>query len=1340
MANNNEVKFDINAVVSGNQDVLNLQEDLAKLGDNSEGVSSQIEELTQTVDDLSEAFKLSESISASNKALEESEEALSSARAAYEETAEAARQLNEAGTPDPVINARLRQQANEVGRLETANRRALNTQRSSQASYEASSESVRRLVDNEQELRRVIEQTREAQGSLNEQMQRALDVMGAREELGLNEAQRVQDEIQRISDQYRILAESGTLTAEQLEQAHGNMEEQLRRLRGETEQATESLGSMVTKAVSFAAVAKGFADVTKEAVEFESAMADVSKFLDWDKQQIDGLSQSLIKLSTEIPISAKGLAEIASAGAQIGLNTTADIAKFTTMVAKMATAFDMSTDAAGKSLAVLKTVFGLTIDQVENLGNAINQLSNTSGQDASAIIETLSRMGGTAQSIGLAADEAAALAAALLSVGKSPEIAGTALNSFLGVLNTATSQGVDFKNGLNEIGMSAVQLAQEIKENPQVAIENLLSKFDELSKIDSAKSSEIIQKMFGKQQAAHIETLVKSLSKLKEQFRAVGDDAQYAGSVQKEFEARMATTAAQLQLLQNGFQNMSINIGSAFLPAINDVAKGLGSMADAIATVAKEYPVITKLIVSITLISTGIIALTAAYRAMVVPALAAFNTTPLIRYLTQVNLIQTAVRGVGTTAKWAGGIFAAWEVGKVLGGVANDFEFVRVAANRLVGDVMRIAGAVKDLGSGETWDNVKKNWKQAGDDIADLSDKQRKSTIAQDKLEAENAKKRKEEVDALAKKKQDAADAEIERLKNIESQVGRNNIAYAKSFDGKLNEEFAWSIKRVDESLQKVGLTFDAVSRGFTEGGNNALSAVRDLRDEAAATSDIIKTVFVESLGQIQTPQELTELRSIFESMATDGKITGKDLEMLQPIFLNIGAAINEGLTPGAEFDNQLKNWATNASNTAKGIATLTAEQQKLTTEIEKEITLINALSEAHITDLKSQIDLAKAKGETWKVTELTNKLSIAELDLSVKLMGANKRKLEVDKQVLAGLNAKVARNEKLTESEKEQKAALELAIIENETAIKVYERSIEVKKMEAQASGQVIAGNEGIAKSASEAASAVDSQAASVGEATKEAEKAAETMSYNSGNIAGSARNWEMISSAAKQALRDTTKYFGHLPQGSAAARDQAKEITKQVEAYDRLSDKIIQATEMTDQQVESTLKSINQLNKLDQTKLQSLRDQLEKFKNKSEEATKSVTNLAQTAQDEITKATQKLDELTGKNRKNVQSEQLRLESAAAEAAAQGNMEAAEKFLEAARLQAEIVRQERLAVQRKQNEEKRKQDEARPTERIQVDLFAETGEKATVYADDKLTAQSFIGILKQSKRNAIRR
>ena len=282
-------------------------------------------------------------------------------------------------------------------------------------------------------------------------------------------------------------------------------------------------------------------------------MADVRKVVDFDTpQQFQQMQQDLLAMTHRIPMAGKELAAIAASGGQLGI-ARQDIAGFTETVAKMSVAFDMSADAAGDSMAKLANVYQIPIAQIGKLGDAINHLSNSSPAKASDIVTALGRVGGVAKQFGLTELQTASLANAFISLGKPPEVAGTAINGMLTKLMTADKGGRKFQAALKAMGTSAQELKKNIAQNGEQALVDFLQ---QINKLPKAEQMGTLVDLFGLEYAddvavlaGSIETYQKSINALKE----TGKDGKpaFAGSMDKEFAARSATTANNWQLFKN---------------------------------------------------------------------------------------------------------------------------------------------------------------------------------------------------------------------------------------------------------------------------------------------------------------------------------------------------------------------------------------------------------------------------------------------------------------------------------------------------------------------------------------------------------------------------------------------------------------------------------------------------------------------------------------------------------------------------------------------------------------------------------------------------------------------
>ena len=343
----------------------------------------------------------------------------------------------------------------------------------------------------------------------------------------------------------------------------------------------------------------GVAFPVKLAVEFESAMADVKKVVDFDTpKQFKEMEQDILRLTRTIPMAGTELAKITASGGQLGV-ARKDLPKFTETIAKMSVAFDMAADQAGDSMAKLANVYQIPIDQIGKLGDAVNHLSNSSPAKAGDIINTLGRVGGVAKQFGLTEIQTTSLSNAFISLGKTPEIAGTAINGMLTKLMTADKQGAKFQQALKNMGMESKDLKKAIKENGEQALMDFLKQIGKLPKENQMGA---LVDLFGLEYADDVAVLVGGLETYKksiDELKKTSKDGKpaFIGSMDKEFAARSATTANNWQIFKNSLTEIGITAGSVLLPALNQLMTTIRPIINSFADWASKNPEVVSALV-----------------------------------------------------------------------------------------------------------------------------------------------------------------------------------------------------------------------------------------------------------------------------------------------------------------------------------------------------------------------------------------------------------------------------------------------------------------------------------------------------------------------------------------------------------------------------------------------------------------------------------------------------------------------------------------------------------------------------------------------------------------------
>ncbi|WP_086245899.1 phage tail tape measure protein [Campylobacter devanensis] len=365
---------------------------------------------------------------------------------------------------------------------------------------------------------------------------------------------------------------------------------QIKLSRLKVEGIEESMNDFKSKMIDKVALAGSVILPIKTAIDFEKSMADVRKVVDFEtKDELKKFGDEILALTRQIPLSASELATITASGGQLGI-AKENLLEFTTIAAKMGVAFDMGADEAGDSMGKMMNIFNMDIKAVSSLGDAINHLSDNSASKAKEIVEVLKRIGGTAKTIGLSAKEASSLASAFISLGKTPELAATSADTLMKTLGNLKIDDKT-KEAFSSLGLDPELIAANMAKAPQETIMLFLQKAKELKGSEQLK---LLTNIFGDGFAGDIALLVNGLDTYK---KAIKDlDSDYSGSMDKEFKNKSDTTANALQTLKNAITEISINLGSLFLPAIAGIARGIGAALAPIANFINAHETLAKIV------------------------------------------------------------------------------------------------------------------------------------------------------------------------------------------------------------------------------------------------------------------------------------------------------------------------------------------------------------------------------------------------------------------------------------------------------------------------------------------------------------------------------------------------------------------------------------------------------------------------------------------------------------------------------------------------------------------------------------------------------------------------
>ncbi|OAM37489.1 phage tail tape measure protein [Eikenella halliae] len=451
----------------------------------------------------------------------------------------------------------------------------------------------------------------------------------------------------------------------------------------------------------------------KLAIEFESAMADVRKVVNFDTpEQAKAMERDILHLTRSIPMAGDELAAIVAAGGQSGV-AREKLIGFAEDAAKMGVAFDMSAGTAGEAMATMSNVLRRPIETMSEFGDAINYLSDNTNSKAADIVNVMTRVGSDIKQLGLTDNQGAALGSTFLSMGKAPELAAQATKGMVTAFSLARVG--KFDDELKQLGLTTKDFAAAMDKDAQGAISDFLQRVRQLPK---EQQMPLLLKMFGRNYADDVLLLTGSMEEYNRQLNLLsetdaGGQLKYMGSMQREFQNRSATTANQLRLFKNSLMELGITVGSVMLPGINDFLKSLMPVVYRMTEWAQANPKLIHTLIKIAVALVSVKAASLGVRLLfngvagaglgVVQRLLGLHGT-LLRFNGVFRLLRmgrgaTALRIMGFSARQARGAMSLLERG--IGRVS-------VAGSRF----LSMAGRVRGLGGAMMW--LQRIWTSVG--------------------------------------------------------------------------------------------------------------------------------------------------------------------------------------------------------------------------------------------------------------------------------------------------------------------------------------------------------------------------------------------------------------------------------------------------------------------------------------------------------------------------------------------------------------------------------------------------------------------------------------------------
>ena len=357
--------------------------------------------------------------------------------------------------------------------------------------------------------------------------------------------------------------------------------------------AVEDLGASATtmgaRVAAGAAVAAGaiatigvvLSEVATSGLEefkgFERGLISVGKTAGIQGDELVALGKDVDALSRRLPVATATLLDVASAAGSLGIKGSANITLFTETVAKLGTASDLAGDTAANALAQILNTTGESTDQVRVLASVIVALGNDSNATESQIASLATNIAAATAAFHVSSTDAAAMAAALASIGVQAELGGSVIGRAFQTIDQQTRQGAEhFKDLEKIVGMSGAAFRRVFQEDSPKALQIFLDGLKRINERggDVAGALEKIG-LDALTVGRILPVLANHSSLLGDALRIARQEASAGGqALDREFGAGAKSLSSQLQLAENELASFRRELGAELAPAVLDVVKG----------------------------------------------------------------------------------------------------------------------------------------------------------------------------------------------------------------------------------------------------------------------------------------------------------------------------------------------------------------------------------------------------------------------------------------------------------------------------------------------------------------------------------------------------------------------------------------------------------------------------------------------------------------------------------------------------------------------------------------------------------------------------------------------
>lgn len=358
------------------------------------------------------------------------------------------------------------------------------------------------------------------------------------------------------------------------------------------QQLDAARGSMVDAAAAGYALARALSAPIGSAMEFETQLEDIGQKANIPQERLGALGKQIRTIGQDTNQAASDIAN--AVDTLVGMGASEEVAlAAASPIGMAATAYRAaSEDLASASYAAVENL-KVPADQIGSALDAMAEAGKQGAFELRDMAQYFPSLGAAYQGLGQSGVDAVAdLAAALQVVRKGTGDSSTAATNLGNVLQKIYAPGTVKK--FKAAGVDIFDAMAKAAERGLTPIEAIAELTEKTLKGDLSKMGTLFED-------AQVQSGMRALIQNMEEYRRIREEAMKAqGVVAADFERRMNTAAMASSRWRALTENLSVAIGSALLPALNDTVAAVSPVILQMTKFAEANPELTRNIIAAT--------------------------------------------------------------------------------------------------------------------------------------------------------------------------------------------------------------------------------------------------------------------------------------------------------------------------------------------------------------------------------------------------------------------------------------------------------------------------------------------------------------------------------------------------------------------------------------------------------------------------------------------------------------------------------------------------------------------------------------------------------------------